>query len=473
MNEVNKIEEVLKEAKRIVTPTKEEENHVKSTANYLINELNKIIKELNIKAEVHLEGSTARDTWLPGDRDLDIFILFDKSISIDQLRSYGLKIAYELANRLGLKSEERYAEHPYLKVYYKDFEIDIVPAYKISSPSEVTTAVDRTHLHTKYLLSKLSEEQKTEVRLLKKFMKGIGVYGAEIKVGGFSGYLCELLIIYYGDFINTLKNVTQWKIGRTIIDVERHYSETEYKKLRRMFKSPLIVIDPVDKDRNAAAAVTPQRMAEFIMASKIFLQKPSLKFFNPPKEKPLTLQELKEELRKRELDVLAIKVRVKCPSPDILWGQIYRSLKNFVKFIEQFEFKVIDWSAWSNEKDVVVFLLCLESYKLPEAQLHYGPPLGSTQEENFVKKYIDNENVFAGPFIRGNRWFVIRKRKYKDIRDLIFDKYKVMGFVKDIGKAMEKGFEIYLNEDIIKACSEEDYLIHLRKWLFRRYTWLS
>ena len=31
-------------------------------------------------------------------------------------------------------------------------------------------------------------------------MQGIGVYGAEIKVGGFSGYLCELLVMKYGGF---------------------------------------------------------------------------------------------------------------------------------------------------------------------------------------------------------------------------------------------------------------------------------
>jgi tRNA adenylyltransferase (EC 2.7.7.25) len=54
------------------------------------------------------------------------------------------------------------------------------------------------------VISNLHREQKDEVRLLKKFMKGIGVYGAEIKVKGFSGYVAELLVYFYDSFRNVL-----------------------------------------------------------------------------------------------------------------------------------------------------------------------------------------------------------------------------------------------------------------------------
>ncbi|MBS7613865.1 hypothetical protein KEJ48_06465, partial [Candidatus Bathyarchaeota archaeon] len=47
-----------------------------------------------------------------------------------------------------------------------------------------------------------------------KFAKGIGVYGADIKTGGFSGYLCELLIVSYGDFIKTVESAS--KLHRSI-----------------------------------------------------------------------------------------------------------------------------------------------------------------------------------------------------------------------------------------------------------------
>ena len=46
---------------------------------------------------------------------------------------------------------------------------------------------------------------KGEVRMLKKFFLQIGVYGAEIAKEGFSGYVSEVLISYFGSFEKTIK----------------------------------------------------------------------------------------------------------------------------------------------------------------------------------------------------------------------------------------------------------------------------
>jgi len=43
---------------------------------------------------------------------------------------------------------------------------------------------------------------------LKQFMKGIGVYGSELRRRGFSGYLTELLVINYGSFLGVLKEAS-------------------------------------------------------------------------------------------------------------------------------------------------------------------------------------------------------------------------------------------------------------------------
>jgi tRNA nucleotidyltransferase (CCA-adding enzyme) len=55
-------------------------------------------------------------------------------------------------------------------------------------------------------------------------MAGIGVYGAEIKVGGFSGYLCELLILHHNSFLDTVKAFARYK-HRTVIDIEGYYEQ--------------------------------------------------------------------------------------------------------------------------------------------------------------------------------------------------------------------------------------------------------
>ena len=134
---------------------------------------------------------------------------------------------------------------------------------------------------------------KKPVILLKKFLKGVGVYGAEIKVGGFSGYLCELLIIHYGSFLNLLKSVVnwRWRRKRIVIDIEKSY-EKKGVDPTQVFDSPLIVIDPIDDRRNVASALREDRLSEFIAAAKAFLRNPSEHFFFPPKQRPLLLSDI-------------------------------------------------------------------------------------------------------------------------------------------------------------------------------------
>ena len=56
-------------------------------------------------------------------------------------------------------------------------------------------AADKSPFHTEYVTNKLDEEKRDQVRLLKKFLKSLGIYGAEIAKNGFSGYVTEVLIL--------------------------------------------------------------------------------------------------------------------------------------------------------------------------------------------------------------------------------------------------------------------------------------
>ena len=105
-----------------------------------------------------------------------------------------------------------------------------------------------------------------DVRLLKRFMQGIGVYGAEIKVGGFSGYLCELLIMKYGSFTQTIRAFAEYN-RRVVVDIEGFYANRA-NELQLLFPESLVIIDPVDKGRNVASAVQPQKLYEFIVCGK-------------------------------------------------------------------------------------------------------------------------------------------------------------------------------------------------------------
>ena len=99
-----------------------------------------------------------------------------------------------------------------------------------------------------------------DVLLLKQFMKGIGVYGSELKVGGFSGYLAELLVLCYGSFAGVLQAAIRLEAG----NVHRPGRASG----KKTHDEPLVVVDPVDPNRNVAAALTLDKMFQFAAASR-------------------------------------------------------------------------------------------------------------------------------------------------------------------------------------------------------------
>lgn len=156
--------------------------------------------------EISLQGSVAKDTFLRGETDLDVFVLFNPSkISLNWIKESFVDVVGSILDNNGIPWTTRYATHPYIVAYVNNLEVNIVPAYKVSKASEIITAVDRTPFHTEYILKKLRRDQRDEVRILKYFLKKNHLYGAEIKVQGFSGYLTELLVVAYGTFIDVLE----------------------------------------------------------------------------------------------------------------------------------------------------------------------------------------------------------------------------------------------------------------------------
>ena len=76
---------------------------------------------------------------------------------------------------------------------------------------------------------------------------------------------------------------------RIVIDLEDFYVNREHE-LALLFPEPLTIIDPVDKGRNVASAVLPQKLYKFVAASRAFLEKPSIDFFYPPKLKTYSIK---------------------------------------------------------------------------------------------------------------------------------------------------------------------------------------
>jgi len=474
---MSNLEKVSANVLKRVTPTQKEKKRVLSLAENLVEKVKTSAEKAGVKGEVRVEGSVAKDTWLREEPDIDIFMRVPTSMPREAFGTVCLKIAKEATR--GFKHVERFAEHPYLEAFVNSTRVNIVPCYLVKL-GEWVSATDRTPFHTDYVNPKLNEQLRSEIRLLKRFVKGVGVYGAEIKVGGFSGYLCELLTLQYKSFVEVLKSATDLR-NAWLIDYQGYYKGRE-SEISKIFEEPLIVVDPVDKGRNAASAVREERLIEFVAASREFLKKPSLEFFYPRETKALSAKKLLKEMKRRRSTLVFVKFgRVKAV-PDVLWGQLYKTQRSLRRMLEQNDFQVIRDSAWSNEQDLNVLVFEVEHGKLPLVKKHLGPPIRKKAEcENFLRKHVGSPNTVSGPYLEEDRWMVEIKRRHSNIIALLSEKLRdggrQVGVAELISRVIGKNLELMMNEQIMKLYSSDpqfakfvtEYLEGKPRWLKRTH----
>lgn len=469
------IAKVYSEILEKITPTKEDKKKIESLAKELEQKTAAACTKHNIKATVRAEGSVAKDTWINENPDIDIFMQLPTSIPRKALGKISLEIAREAT--AGSKQIERFAEHPYLEAFVDDVRVNIVPCYAVKR-GEWLSATDRTPFHTDYVKNRLNNTLRSEVRLLKRFMQGIKVYGAEIKVGGFSGYLCELLILHYKSFTETLQAFAQYT-RRIIIDIENYYADRT-NELHLLFSEPLVMVDPVDKGRNVASAVQPQKLHTLIAAARAFLKTPSTEFFYPPPTKAYPAEVLKQTLESRGSACVFVTCAAIEAVPDVLWGQLYRTQRSLRKLAELNDFKVLRDTVWSDEKTLHTFALELEQRVLPSVKKHLGPPLTRENEcENFLAKYAQgNNDVVSGPYIEDGRWIVELRRRCTDIVELLREKLKEggrnTGLAELVSQALREKFSVSVNTEISKVySSNRDFAEFLTDFLKGKPLWLE
>jgi tRNA nucleotidyltransferase (CCA-adding enzyme) len=331
-----------------------------------------------------------------------------------------------------VKGERMYAEHPYTHGFYRGHEVDIVPCYRLKSAAGRLTAVDRTPFHAKYVIGKLAKGQENEVRLFKQFAKGVGIYGAESKVQGLSGYLCELLVLRYGTFQGLVESVSEWP--------ERPRVELDMKA-KKKFSEPLVVIDPVDSRRNVASAVSATQLARFIHACGEFVKAPSERFFFPNELATRSKSDLWSEVETRGSHLICIETSKPGITDDVLYPQLRKMEKVVVELCDAEGFLVLE-SMYDVIRKKILLLLELEVSRLPLAKKHAGPPITNDNSSRFLAKWRDSPKALSSPFVEGNRWVVFVRRDHETVRDLLENKTLTLSLGKDIRREAKKGLKI-------------------------------
>ena len=444
-------QEELKILKKI-KPNKQEIKLVNDFVENLLEIAKKIIKPFY--ADPLIVGSISKGTWLKGDHDIDLFIVFRKKIERKKLEQRGLHIGVELCKKRGGTYNIRYAEHPYVRIKIGKSQVDVVPCYKIKEKEKIISAVDRSPLHNQYIKENLKDFEKDEVRLLKYFCKKIGVYGADAKTEGVSGYLCELLIINYGTFKNTLKEISKLNFGE-IIDPEKLVSRKEAKK---KFKSPLIVIDPVDRNRNVAAPISAQNFLKLKLEAKKYLETNQF-----PQLKIKTIPSLIEKLKKdRGTQFIGVKFKPSQIIPENLYPQLRKFEKRLTRYLEENDFFVIRHHSWTDENKKAFLIFEVENTLLPKHKKKEGPVIFSAEVDNFLNKYLDGKYK---PYIERNRFYICYKRKVRNIETAIRN-FLTENREEIPEKIAEQKIRFFLEDEIIKEVNENK---DLNSYLVKRY----
>ena len=436
---------------RRIVPSEDEERRLRAAVSSVIGMVNKAIRRLRLKAEPVLVGSVAKGTYLTHP-DFDVFVAFPPETTRENLEHQGLQLGHFLKNK-----KKMWAEHPYTRGTHMGFDVEIVPCYAVASADQKMSAVDRTPFHNKYVLGRIKPEQRDQVRLLKAFMKGIGVYGAEAKIQGFSGYLVELLILKYGSFQESLTAVTNWQAGNVIaLDTWP----------ARIFDEPLIVVDPVDPNRNVASAVSKQQMAVFVHAAREYLNKPRMEFFFPrPPPKP-SRQRIMDLLKKRGTHLMLVTATVPRVTDDVLYPQIRKALKAFEDLIARHDFSFMR-SAFDVIGGRALFMSEMEVFELPAAKKHMGPPTWVKNALDFQAKWQKSKDAFAPPYIEDGLWAVDIKRGQVTAADLVKAKLLELSLGKDMDKTVRRSLQVLVDQVALKP----SYLGSILSFMDRRFPW--
>jgi len=429
---MNKIEkQVLKK----ITPSLEYKTKIKKITLEISKKLEYEIKKRRLPATVELVGSIAKDTYLKNDLDFDFFIKFPTKYSKDEIG----KNALLLGKKILVNTEESFAEHPYIRGYFKKFKVEIVPCYEIEKSSQKLSAVDRTPLHTKYIKKFLPDSKKSQVRLFKQFLKGIGCYGAEAEIEGFSGYLSEILILKYSSFKKLLEGAQKWKRGERL---------TLIKEGNQIFETPLVFIDPVDENRNVASAVSKEKFDLFIKACKDYTKKPNIKFFFPKKIKPWSLKKINEEIEKQKCQYLCIQLKKPNIISENLYPQVRKAIRSIKKMCRRYDFTVFDAKFYINKEIYMIFKTKIEP--LSKTTIHIGPPTRLKENiDDFIKKWKDDPRVIKKPYEKNGRYYVEIKRDYTNIKELLITQIKNLSLGKHIDQIIKDNYLILEKPDLI------------------------
>ena len=418
---------ILKKAKEIAIPNDKQRKKVDKIANQVFSLVSNEAEKQKSVVSVHFGGSYAKETWTRGKIDIDIFVKFKKTTTEKNFEKIGRKIGFDSLKKF--KPYVRYSEHPFVEANIDDVGVNVVPCYDVKK-GEWKSAADRSTFHTEFMSEKLTGLMKDDIRVLKCFLEKNSMYGAEIAKQGFSGYVCEVLVYYLGSFEKVLKKIAKLQNNEMIGESPRK------------FESPMVLIDPIDRNRNLGAAISIENVTNFILIARNFLKKNSVSYF---KEK--SKLSVPKEFAK---NMLVINFKYKKRSDDIIYGQIKRAANSIESQMNKEGFNVLRNDSLAYDENNASLIFLLESIIISKNEIRTGPEVFSSE---FSSKFI-NINSKKSKLMWTDKYGKLQSlqtRRYENaksfLNDLIKNHIGESGIPKGLRVDFKTGFKISTGKD--------------------------
>ncbi len=392
-----------------------EQRKLKKDVDLFISKLRPCLKKF--KADIFVGGSYAKDTQIKQPHkkvDVDIFVRFPlpdyafKSAQLSDLLEKTLLKKFKLSRLHGSRD--------YFRVETPQIIFEIIPVLKISSPLQALNITDVSPFHVKWVNQQTTAQLKQEIKLLKRFCQAQRLYGAESYLSGFSGYVLEILVVFYGSFLQVLRAAKKWK-PLQVIDIQ-NYHRQPLLELNQSKLSPLIVVDPVQAGRNAAAALNEETFKQFRKVAFSFLAKPAPGFFYPPPFDPAQLKPRKGQ------KLVLLTLRLSQGKEDVVGAKLVKAFQFLVSQLKKFDFPLVSadwfWSSQMGEPAFIWFVFNQKELPLDCQKIFIGPALSlasphhlasfkKKHQQTFVKvinhkKYlcaqVDRSFIQPAPFLK-------------------------------------------------------------------------
>jgi len=367
------ITSVLKDQLDQISPPEEDLKLINKISREFQEELTTNLKKQKIKATVFLGGSLAKKTLIrKSPYDIDICVRFNSE--------YSDKDISKLLERVLPKAKRVHGSRDYFQQTINKIIVEIIPVIKITKPDQATNVTDLSYFHVNYMLKQIKKNKNltNEIQLAKTFTHAQNAYGAESYIHGFSGYALELLIGYYQTFTKFLEVIIKIdpKKSKLVIDQEKLYRNTkealeQINPSKRI--SPIILIDPTNKERNASSSLSEETFYRFQNACRSFLKKPSSEAFKQ--------KHVKDEFKNKKPIIFTIKTGKQ--AGDIAGTKS----KKFTTFLlsrlkREFTIKKDGFEYDENENSARLYMI-LDKKQPTEIR---GPPINSTKNLARFKK---------------------------------------------------------------------------------------